>query len=406
MFSSLKNLFNKNQNANESFDSNDVQKLQPLGGSNKTRPMKSIANGNPIYDIAQKNSFFQLEDTTKKVEDIATIFSEGNNFQTYEIIKNHFKEQQGNVDKRIWFMLLDLFQILENKKEFEKTSFAFAQYFDTSPPSWFGTQKSEAVSTTVMTGGKNILMLSDTLPDDYETYFKEFLKSAIENNFCRINLSQYKFKEKPAEHLYSLLNLLEELRIKQTPTTLMGDNTLIDFLHDYIEEPSSLKDVHETFIDNEKLIWETYIELMQWKKEEESFENYAIFFADKFEISPPNWNPPITVNEEEVKVQEKKEEKKEEEVSFPKELNVNNVNLITEHLEKQFEQLDQVEIDFSNIDRIDFSSTGALSYYLQEFFVTNPNKQVTIKNSNEFIIVLLQMLGVNELTNVIPRKRT
>lgn len=401
MFSSIKKIFSKSSTVDKKDGLNNSNMMgQTIGGVTKTKPMQQMnINKNPV--VQKQNIILnKLEELTfnPKTEEIATIFSEGDQFLTLDTIKNHFREKQGNVDKRIWYMLMDLHQMFDNREEFDKTAIAFAQYFGTSPPSWF-----ETVNKSQQDLGmdKNMVIFPKIFDDNYEEEFKNFFRAARKNHFCRINISQCKFEQNDYHVLEKFIELLQNLRKANIPTVLMGDNGILRFIHDFIKDSDIIIDLNKSYLNNPQIVWLANLEFLQWKNSFEEFETFSIKYADKFEISPPDWEKIANATIENTVEVDNDSFLIEEE-----ELNTNNIQNVLKHIDEHIQLKNNITLDFSKVKRIDFSTAGILSYHTQEITSTsNGNKSISIKNPNEMILVLLQILGINEIINIEPRKR-
>jgi ABC-type transporter Mla MlaB component len=340
-------------------------------------------------------------------EEIATIFSEGDDKLAIQTIKNHFKDKQGNVDQRIWFMLMDLYQILKDTHEFEKVALSFAQAFGTSPPSWFGETTVENKKDS-LGGGKNMIILEPVLDASYTEKFKELFKSAKKENFCRINVSQCKFEQNEPAILEKFLKLLIDLKKSKIISVLMGDNNLVNFCKKFIDDANFKKHINPAFNDNEQVVWLIYLEILQWKGQHEEFENVALNFAEKFEVSPPGWNDADVMDLNKLgKDLTDTTTNSNNSLILDKNLNDNNINTLLDCISVGFEKSDYVEIDLSTVERIDFSAAGAISFHIQKIW-SNPeyeHKKVILKHPNELIIVLLHMVGATEFLHIVPRNR-
>lgn len=369
-------------------------------------------SSNPKIELQpQLNNFLKdtivVQASTPVEEEIATTFSEGEDQLAIQTIKHYFKEKNGKVEPRIWFMLMDLYQILKDSQEFDKVALSFAQSFGTSPPSWFGEDPSQSKKDN-LGGGKNMIILEPILDPSYVEKFRELFKSAKKENFCRINVSQCKFEQNEPLMLEKFLKLLIDLKKSKTISVLMGDNNLISFCKKFIEDASFRKNAHPGFNENEQIVWLLYLELFQWKGQHEEFENIAFNFAEKFEVSPPGWDDNHVMDLNKISKDAIDAAPSTNNIlPLDKNLNINNVNVLLDAIKDKFDKEDYAQIDLSYIERIDFSAAGAISFHIQELW-SNPeyeHKKVILKNPNELIIVLLHMVGATEFVHIIPRIR-
>lgn len=355
---------------------------------------------------AQENSKKELTprigaSSSSLAEEIATLFSEGEQTTAIKIITDHLNEHKGNVDKRFWYMLMDGHQVAGNRQSFEKVALAFSHKFETSSPSWFS-NTSEPKPVTMM-AGKNIIILEPNFKVSQTEKLKEFLRASREEKFCRINVSQCKFEMSEPAALQALYKLFKDLRKYEVKAVLMGDNNLINFCKAYINPSADNKALKPEFLALEELFWLLYLEILQWKGRQEDFENIALDYAMKFEISPPGWEDNGVMKIE--VVAEKSDEESQELVE--KVLNSNNIQSLLDIIKNKFETSEKCEVEFGHVERIDFASAGSISFFIQELWSEEKfaNKKVILRHPNEMILTLLEMVGATEFIEIIPRKR-
>jgi hypothetical protein len=368
----------------------------------------------PKIGESAQMSLTQAQETTKRelaprigasssslAEEIATLFSEGEQTTSIKIITDHLNEHKGNVDKRFWYMLMDGHQVSGNRQIFEKVALAFSQKFETSSPSWFS--NTAEVKPVTMMAGKNIIILESNFKVTQTERFKEFLKASREEKFCRINVSQCKFESSEPAALQALHKLFKDLRKYEVKAVLMGDNNLINFCKSYINPSPENKALKPEFLALEELFWLLYLEILQWKGRQEDFENIALDYAMKFEVSPPGWEDNGVMKIE--IVAEKSDDDSQE--LFEKVLNSNNIQSLLDIIKTKFETSEKCEIEFGHVERIDFASAGSISFFIQELWSDDKfaNRKVILRHPNEMILTLLEMVGATEFIEIIPRKR-
>lgn len=421
MFESVKKAINREGASDKKSKSNVDAKNPPMtsfGGLNKNQIDRQIASGTsgsllvvPKIALETQTSLKEYNTTKEKspsitvasnasfAEVIATIFSEGELHETTEKLKSYINKNSGAVDQRFWYMLMDVHQVSNNKVAFEKVAMSFASFFDTSPPSWqsneFSTDKKN------MMAGKNILILEPQIKPEHTDKFKEFLKAAKEEKFCRINVSQCKFEQNDLNTLVSLYKLFVELRKSKVMAVLMGDNNLINFCKSYINPVDNPK-LRPELLANESFFWLLYLEILQWKGKNEEFENLAFDYAVKFEISPPGWDHHGVMS-----FDKSNELEEDNLITVERVLTHNNIQSLLDIIENDFKQSNKSEIELSHVERIDFASAGSITHFIMELW-SKPeysDKKVIFKHPNEMILILLEMVGVTEFVQIIPKIR-
>lgn len=393
--------------------------MASFGGLNKTQIERQIALGGNTslslvtpeiaeeaknslseYGSKEKAATITVASNASFAEVIATVFSEGDVEDTTEKLKAYINQNRGAVDKRFWYMLMDAHQVSNNRAAFEKVALAFANLFNTSPPSWQDESDDDKKS---MMAGKNIMILEAQLKAEHSEKFKEFLKAAKEEKFCRINVSQCKFDQSEFAGLLQLYKLFVDLRKSKVMSVLMGDNNLINFCKTYINPPDNAK-IKPEFIQNESFFWLLYLEILQWKGKMEEFENLAFEYAVKFEISPPGWD------NNGVMVFDKGNEDHEMDDDKPlldKVITYSNIQSLLDIIQHDFDDSNKSEIELAHVERIDFASAGSITHFIMELWAKpeHANKEVIFKHPNEMILTLLEMVGVTEFVKITPKVR-
>lgn len=397
-----------------------VTGMTSFGGLNKNQIEKQIASGSTgaslstpklgedaksslnEYASKDKSPAITVASNASFAEVIATIFSEGEVNDATEKLKEYINQNKGAVDKRFWYMLMDAHQVSNNRPAFEKVALAFANLFGASPPSW-QSDEDEDDDKKGMMAGKNIMILEAQLKADQGDKFKEFLKAAKEEKFCRINVSQCKFEQSELPALLQLHKLFVDLRKAKVMSVLMGDNTIINFCKNYINPPENAK-LREDFLLQESFFWLIYLEILQWKGKAEEFENLAFEYAVKFEISPPGWDS------NGVMLFEKANDDVDTENQKPlldKVLTYSNIQSLLDIIQNDFKDSTKSEIELAHVERIDFASAGSITHFIMELWSQpeHADKQVIFKHPNEMILTLLEMVGVTEFVTITPKIR-
>lgn len=331
-------------------------------------------------------------------EEIALMYSQGEVANAITKSRTHLNENSGNVEKEYWYMLMDIYQVEGDRQSFEKTAYSYANFFTSSPPSWHVNDNDNKKG---ILAGKNILILDNKLNLEYTTKFKEFFKAAKLEKFCRINLSQYNFDDSNIGLLKNFYELLIKLRKNHITSVLMGDNNLINFCLKYIEPESDKYLTHE-FLTEEPFFWLLYLELLQWKGEKELFEEIALNYVMKFEVSTPGWEDNGVMNYE-----QNNSIFNNTGLSLENTLNINNTQPLLDSIKIDLDNFNKSEIDFSQIKSIDYNAATTICHFIQELSEQDQykDKEIIFKSPNQMVTVLLEMTGIYNFAKIIPKKR-
>lgn len=408
MFSSVMKKFGGNKDKAKEYSKS---KSRSMGGNPRTPRVGTQEDLEPLsidstvaaekFNAAKLKTVSVSSNVDVEAE-VATVFSEGEDEVAISILKDHIDNAKEESSNKLWYMLMDIYQIKGDSEAFNQLALEYAQVYNTSPPSWFGDDyKAEK---EMAGGGKNMLILEPILKDTHIEKFREFLKSAKEEKFCRINVSQCKFEQNDIKHIEKILKLFTDLRRVKITAILMGDNNLIKFCKSYVELGDDEKTLKPELVKHEQLLWLLYLEVLQWKGQQEEFEEYALKYAEKFEISPPGWEDDGVMS---FKQDSKELTAEDAEVEFDRNLNSNNIDKLLNYINEKFELGEDAIINFNSIDRLDFGAAGAVSFHIQELSSNTQyaSRKVVFKHPNELIVALLDMVGCVEFIEVIERQR-
>lgn len=386
-----------NRGAFAGFNANDLKSAGGLVTARISEDAQNSLDKAKVKGKEEKST--STYSNTSISETVATLFSEGDTDDALNRLRTYINENEGKVEKRYWFMLMDIYQVLNDEKNFEKVGLIFSNAFGTSPPSWVYSLDSEKKASVT---GKNIIILDQKLTAEHVTKFKEFFKESKSEKFCRINASQCKFDQCDLAGILLFYKLLVDLRKNNVMSILMGDNNLITFCKSYIDQTNS-RGLREDFLVREQDFWLFYLELLQWKGKKEEFEELSFDYAMKFELSPPDWDKDGIMSTE--KSQTEVISETPEIPKLEKVLTYNNIDNLFTIIKQKFVSQNIVEIDMSNIERIDFASVGSIAHFVQEFSAEDSSKQLVLNNPNEMILILFEMLGINEFVSINKRFR-
>ena len=148
--------------------------------------------------------------------------------------------------------------------------------------------------------------------------------------------------------------------------------------------------------------WHLLLEALRLMGKEEDFDNVAVDYAVAYEVSPPAYRPPLPLP--------KRAESSAEEAAPEQENTFRLTGAIGPGTDAQIRELQrfaagrkQVEVDMSDLGRIDFAVVGMLLELLID--LSQGGCHVTFRDGNELVNTLLQIVGVNQFATIVPRRR-
>lgn len=359
-------------------------------------PLKTVAGPAAVSQTNSAASNFQ-----SVVEEAAIIFASGDESTAADMLTRFLIDTKGNADRRVWFMLLDVFHAMGKRAEFEKIALNYAQKFGASPPSWdFASEALKEsgvpVTNTKTAGGENVLILEGSVRGDLINRVKSFVTAAKAAKSCKIDVSRLKMEHSDVAGFSLLLGAMKDMRKYRVAATLMGENHVAKWLLSRIEEAKQSKDV------GFQVHWLLYLEILQWRGVKEEFEDLSFEYTVTYEESGPDYrdNEVMTI---EVTAEIEEQSNEEEVIGLHGEITQNVLNKLMDSMSAAVSTKGIVRVDFNNVLRMDFSTAGMFSASLSSLGVVPQN--IIILGASEPIVALMDLVGVSSMVTFVPRKR-
>ena len=340
------------------------------------------------------------------VDEAAIVYAGGEEKTAAEMLIDFLKQTNGQANRKVWFMLLDIYQALNQKDQYEKLSLMFANRFGTSPPSWeealgeYGGSVNPPVNKNMIAGGKNVLIIEGSAADQLSSKSKEFISSSREMKSCKLDISRIKMDLTSLEGINALHNVMSMLRRYKVSATLMGENHVASWLEKKI---ASTKDRANL---NDSPYWMLLLEILQWRGLMDAFEELSLEYTITFEVSGPGWEPSGVMTIEAVS-----EPAEEMPISsdakgdiVPDEVITDiSIQRMQDMIMASMNEMGKAKLDFRRVKRMDFSAAGTFLNLLGS--LGDRSKNVMIINPSELILALGDVVGFVPYLTVNPRKR-
>lgn len=320
-----------------------------------------------------------------ELEEAAVLYANGKVGETAALLNRYLLDQPDNRDPLPWYMLFDLYEASDQAAHFEDAAVDFAVKFERSPPTWTSRDKPKASpqAAPVMVYGEKYGSLERVKQP-------RFLQEARNAPYVRLDYSRTQCPDE--ETARALLGDILQLNEMKRPVELIGGPGFAVRL-DAARQGGRLTESG----------WFLLMAVLQLMGKEEDFDNLAVDYAVAFEVSPPSYTPPHPLPDRSARPETKT-------LAAP-----GSTFLLTGAVvpgnESQFLALKefargrkQVEIDLSQVLRIDFAIVGLLLETLIE--ISQSGCKVLFKEGNELVNTLLQIVGVNQFAMILGRTRT
>jgi len=283
-------------------------------------------------------------------------------------------------DRRAWHMLFDLYGIQNREKEFDQLALDYAIRFETSPPVW---QKMGGSGTNAKPQDQSVyLELPGLLDKTAIAALHDGIASTDKKTVVRIDFSHIEMvDESGADECAKILSAARKAKRK---LQVSGVDRLIALLQD-LNRATHSRAVH----------WLLLLELYQTLGQQENFEDLAVDYAVRFEVSPPSWSE---VQAAEV-VQAKPAKPTDNALHLAGEITPANDSSL-QQLGSYAASHSEVLVDLSEVTRVDYGSVSQFISVLMQCL--GSGKAITLRGHNALIHELFRVMGIDQLAQLIP----
>jgi anti-anti-sigma regulatory factor len=312
------------------------------------------------------------------------------------LLKAEVKDAVGRNNKQAWLMLFDLYQIQQDKQEFEALGMLYTVKFEQSPPVWAegGDSAADPRRATQSRERKDFFTLKGDA-GELEADIEKFLAFAQAQGTVRLDVSKVTGLS-PLESL-KLAAALGQLRKKKLPMWFNHLEGLEKLLRGTFNEKPA---------DEQKSYWLLLFELLILQGKSEAFEDLGMEFAVTFEMSPPSWE--LYVNTVAAEATKAGAPKPTAAAHAPEAgyvlkgvLSPASSNQVAE-LSNYAGSRAEVAVDMGKVLRIEFPFTA--TFFDAVKAIQLAGKRVILTNLNELNAALLEAMGVNRYAILVRRR--
>jgi anti-anti-sigma regulatory factor len=312
-----------------------------------------------------------------------------------QLLKLVLRDPVGKNNIQAWLMLMDLYQLTANRKEFDALCMLFTVKFETSPPVWRESQDLDEPRRNAKRDIKDYFLLRATasgITAEIEK-FKEFAKKT---GSCRLDLAKLTAVTDNEAKLLAMTIMM--LRRGKMPLWLSNYEHFQKLLRKYISESGA---------DASRGFWALLFESLIITRDHDQFDEIGLEYAVEYEESPPAWedyvNPLSTTHQgKELKIIEEVPANMQKDGFMVRGVLSAASKTILQELQQYAVSHTEVNIDMTSALRLDFSM-------MDMFFDTVKStqlagKRVIISNLNELNFALLEAFLFNRHAILIRKK--
>lgn len=298
-----------------------------------------------------------------------------------ELAERMLKDMLATGDHRAWLMLFDLYCIQNREKDFEQLALDYAVRFESSPPVWqknhgggeAKTQQEQAAS----------LELPGLLDKNAAATLREGIAATDKKAVVRINFSRIEMVDESGAD--ECAKILSNARKAKRKLQVSGVDRLIALLQD-LNRATLSRAVH----------WLLLLELYQTLGQEALFEDLAVDYAVRFEVSPPSWSEVQAA----VVVPSAPVEPLDDALRLSGEITPSSDSVL-----QQFGSYaathNELLVDLSKVTRVDYGSVSQFISVLMQCL--GSGKPITLRGHNALIHELFRVMGIDQLAQLLPR---
>ncbi len=329
------------------------------------------------------------------VEEAAILYASNYPDQAAALLQDYIKSRPERTELQPWLMLFDIYQLQDARREFDELSMEFVVKFERSAPSWSdakvpgvdaGNQKTEPAAEAYVA-------FTGVLRGDQESLFQNLVQTAQKSAGLRVDFSRLDGVE--ASGSRRLVETMQGLIKNGKKITPIDIPHLTALLTEMIGQGGEDEQAH----------WLLLLNLYQCEGMQAEFEDLAVEYAINFEVSPPSWEPC-----RQLAIASSPSPAPTAEVLLCGEENTFFLSgVISTASASRLQELSnfaasrgEIFLDMSKVSRVDFGSIGEFSGVLAGLH--GSGKKVLLRNVNEMIRALLNVMDVDRHVTILRRK--
>jgi anti-anti-sigma regulatory factor len=362
--------------------------LEPLGEtSQRGASIIDWSTAPKAIEVAQANPGL-----CAVLENAALSFANGQDAAARELLEQGI---QSDADTKLsplaWLALFDLLERADERAAFDQLAMQFVLQFERSAPSWNERTKPPADDRGGTAGG--YIAVTGKLSSGSSAQL-EGLKRALEKCVprARIDLSSVTGFDDAGARL--LARDLARARSQRMELAIQRPEKLVATLEAAVAQGR----------EGGEGAWLLSLELLQWQREQEKFDERAVDFAVTFELSPPSWEPPPRSGTDKaaagtasdgaaVALAERPEPAADRETLAWSGVLAGATPAQITRLADFASRNAVVQIDMTDVERVDFIFAGALFNAITR--VEAQGKAVQILGASPIVRALLLLIGIS-----------
>ena len=345
-----------------------------LGDSHLAHSMVLADAGNPV------------------LEEAAILYANGQDLPAVSVLAGAVGDDR---TPDTWLMLLELYQSLGKRTEFENLAIDFAVRFETSAPAWSEAQARKPKVVAAPPPTRAAIVFKGALDARIVPQLEQLKKLAQRNPVLHLEFDQVTSVDAAGADL--ILRVFAAFQKSNHEVAISGASSLAERLRSAIEVGRR---------DTSNAVWMLLLEIYRILGRQAAFEETSIDYCVTFEVSPPSWepaSPKYLVEDQEAPSLPVAVPASDDEVLGP-----DTIALAGEMVGKsdgdlqrltQFATSHQrIVVDCAQLARVDFTAAGLLLNWAVG--MRGSRKDIEFINVGHLVAALFVVMGLHEVVPV------
>lgn len=349
-----------------------------LGDSHLANSMVIGAGGNPV------------------LEEAAILYANGQDLPAVAVLAGAVATDRS---PETWQMLMELYQSLGKRAEFETLAIDFAVRFETSAPAWSDAQTRKPRVPAAPPAPRAAIVFKGVLDTRIVPQLEQLKKLAQRNPTLHLEFDQVTSVDAAGADL--ILRVFAAFQKSNHEVAISGAAELAERLRAAIEVGRR---------DPSNAVWMLLLEIYRILGRQAAFEETSIDYCVTFEVSPPSWEPASPKYL--VENQSPAAAPAETPIAEDEALGPDTVGLSGEMVGKSEPDLqrltqfatthDRIVVDCSRLVRVDFTAAGLLLNWAVG--MRGSKKDIEFVKVGHLVAALFVVMGLHEVVPIERRK--
>ncbi|MGI9026848.1 MAG: STAS domain-containing protein [Burkholderiaceae bacterium] len=350
-----------------------------LGDSRLANSMELSATGNPA------------------VEEAAILYANGQDLPAVAVLSDAVREDRSN---ETWLMLLELYQSLGKRNDFENLAIDYAVKFETSAPAWSDARARKPVAKKAEPTTRAAIVFKGALDARIVPQLEKLKTLAQRNPVLHLEFDQVTSVDPSGADL--ILRVFAAFQKSNHEVAILGASHLSECLRTAIEVGRR---------DPSNAVWMLLLEIYRILGRQAAFEETSIDYCVTYEVSPPSWepaSPKYRIEDQPVAATPAAAAQPDEEAALPpdaialagellgrSEADLQRLTAFATHHER-------IVIDCARLVRVDFTAAGLLLNWAVG--MRGARKDIEFMNVGHLVAALFVVMGLHEVVPVTRHK--